>query len=166
MSALTPGAPDYQGIYGDIVAVLENARRAAARSINAPMTASGRRIVEFEQGGQDRAAYGETLLKRLSADLSARFGRGFSERNREQMRLFYQAWPAARILQTASGEMPPAQISQPPSAISVDLPALAKAFPLPWSASSNKVLADEVAKTRRELEARRVGAGGAAEGGE
>ncbi|MGK2901125.1 MAG: DUF1016 N-terminal domain-containing protein, partial [Burkholderiaceae bacterium] len=83
MSELVPGSsdagPDYGGIHGDIVALLEAARHAAARSVNALMTASyweiGRRIVEFEQGGQERAAYGKALLKRLSADLSAQFGR-------------------------------------------------------------------------------------------
>ena len=52
-------SPDYPGIHGDIVALLEAARHAAARSVNALMTASyweiGRRIVEFEQGGTDAA---------------------------------------------------------------------------------------------------------------
>jgi hypothetical protein len=80
------GADGYNGIHGDIVALLEAARRAAARSVNAVMTATyweiGQRIVEFEQGGQDRAAYGEALLARLSADLSARFGRGFRHRQK------------------------------------------------------------------------------------
>ncbi|HTJ98899.1 MAG TPA: DUF1016 N-terminal domain-containing protein [Bordetella sp.] len=41
----------------------------------------GRRIVEFEQGGSDRTAYGDALIKRLGEDLSARFGRGFAWRN-------------------------------------------------------------------------------------
>ena len=53
----------YAGLHGDIVALLEAARHAAARSVNALMTATyweiGRRIVEFEQGGQERAAYGD-----------------------------------------------------------------------------------------------------------
>jgi hypothetical protein len=56
MSKLTPASEDYAGIHGDIVALLEAARRAAARSVNALMTATyweiGRRIVEFEQGGK------------------------------------------------------------------------------------------------------------------
>ena len=126
MSEITPaGADGYSGIHGDIVALLEATWRAAARSVNALMTASyweiGRRIVEFEQSGQQRAAYGQALLKRLSIDLSGRFGRGFSERNLEQMRLFYLAWPQEHISQTPSGESP-------------NLPALAQAFPLPWSA--------------------------------
>ena len=83
MSDLVPGSggvdagPDYGGMHGDIVALLEAARHAAARSVNALMTASyweiGRRIVEFEQAGQERAAYGQALLKRLSVDLTERF---------------------------------------------------------------------------------------------
>jgi hypothetical protein len=42
--------------------------------------------VEFEQRGKERAVYGSKSLKRLSGDLQFRFGRGFSERNLEQMR--------------------------------------------------------------------------------
>jgi hypothetical protein len=66
-------AADYSGVHSDIVSLLEAARTAAARSVNAVMTAAywgiGRRIVEFEQAGQDRAAYGEALLVRLEAFL-------------------------------------------------------------------------------------------------
>lgn len=142
---------DYAAVHADIVALLEAARRAAARSVNSVMTASywsvGRRIVEFEQGGQERAAYGEALLKRLSGDLSTRFGRGFSERNLEQMRLFYLSWSPDKISQTASAKLTLPRISQMLSANSAapgilqtisgqvpDLSALTQAFPLPWSA--------------------------------
>ena len=97
---------DYTAVHADIVALLESARCAAARSVNALMTASyweiGRRIVEFEQGGQERAAYGETMIKRLGADLSRQFGRGFGWRNLAQMCSFYLTWSADQILQTLS----------------------------------------------------------------
>lgn len=142
---------NYHGMHGDIVALLEAARRVAARSVNALMTATyweiGRRIVEFEQSGQDRAAYGEALLKRLSVDLMHQFGRGFSVRNLEQMRQFYQGWPANVIPSALSGESTKTLISQTPSAKSEKrstlqtpsafdpgLLTLAKAFALPWSA--------------------------------
>lgn len=129
---------DYAAVHGDIVALLEAARRAAARSVNAVMTATywaiGRRIVEGEQGGQERAAYGEALIKRLGDDLSRQFGRGFGQRNLAQMRAFYLAWPADRILQISSAKSSASQIVQMPSAQSLDLSALAQAFPLPWSA--------------------------------
>lgn len=176
MSDLLASAGDgYARVHGDIVALLESARRAAARSVNALMTASyweiGRRIVEFEQGGQERAAYGQALLKRLSVDLSGRFGRGFSERNLEQMRLFYLAWPAAHISQTASaksastqklptvpGETPASEISESVSRIFVDLPTLAHVFPLPWSAYVRLLsVKSEPARRFYETEALRCG---------
>jgi hypothetical protein len=108
------------------------------RSVNALMTATyweiGRRIVEFEQKGQNRAEYGHRLLKRLSGDLAARFGRGYSERNLEQMRLFYLAWLPEKISQTLSAKSSGQQNLQIPSRVPTDLPTLAQAFPLPWSA--------------------------------
>jgi DUF1016 N-terminal domain len=85
--------------------VIEDARRTAARSVNAVMTATywlvGRRIVEAEQAGEARAGYGEVLIERLSSDLNSRFGRGFGRSNLLQMRAFYLAY--RNILQTASG---------------------------------------------------------------
>jgi hypothetical protein len=99
------GEKGYAGLLTGVSELLEQARHAAARSVNAIITATyweiGRRIVEFEQKGEKRADYGRELLKRLSKDLSARFGRGFSERNLELMRLFYISWP---ISQTASAK--------------------------------------------------------------
>jgi hypothetical protein len=74
MTDIVLSSTDYKGIHGDIVAILESSRRAAARSVNALMTATywevGRRVVEFEQGGENRAAYGQALLVRLSGDLT------------------------------------------------------------------------------------------------
>jgi predicted nuclease of restriction endonuclease-like (RecB) superfamily len=142
---------DYSGLHGAIVALLEAGRRAAARSINALMTAVyweiGRRIVEFEQGGQDRAAYGDTLISRLGEDLSSRFGRGFSQPNLWRMRSFYQAWPgkapaidpagaplSGQILSTPSRESTDAAIVSTASGVSTGLLRLAQTFPLPWSA--------------------------------
>jgi hypothetical protein len=137
----TPAAPvlaEYATVHADIVALLESARRSAARSVNALMTAPyweiGRRIVEFEQGGQERAAYGETMIKRLGADLSRQFGRGFGWRNLAQMRSFHLAWSADLILQTQSAKSSAPPILQTPSGKSPDLSDLAQAFPLPWSA--------------------------------
>lgn len=131
----------YASIHGALVTLLESARHAAARSVNALMTATyweiGRRIVEFEQGGKERAAYGDTLIERLSADLSARFGRGFSRQNLQQMRIFSITWPADRICQTASGKFTDPQTRQSARAVlqtQPDLATLAQAFPLPWSA--------------------------------
>ena len=72
-----------------MVDLLEAARSASARAVNAVMTATyweiGRLIVEVEQRGDSRAEYGEEVIKRLGQDLTNRFGRGFSWRNLYQM---------------------------------------------------------------------------------
>lgn len=49
----------------------------------------GRRIVEYEQKGKDRAEYGKALLKDLSNRLTKEFGKGFSRANLQNMRNFY-----------------------------------------------------------------------------
>ena len=51
----------------------------------------GQWLVEHEQSGEPKADYGTELLKRLSRELISQVGRGFSERNLEQMRQFYHA---------------------------------------------------------------------------
>jgi len=133
----------YDDLLAEVADAIEKARSVAARSVNAVMTITywhvGRRLVEQEQQGAARAGYGERLLKRLSLDLSKRFGRGFSERNLEQMRAFYLGWP---ISQAASAKTlpPPAterksHISQTVSAKLTGMPSwpIHSRFSLPWS---------------------------------
>ena len=107
----TTEVPDYNAVLSGIVDLLDSARRVSARTVNAIMTATywelGRRIVECEQGGKGRANYGEELLKRLSADLTVRFGRGFSRTNLQKYRQFYLAWTLHKICPTLSGKSDP-----------------------------------------------------------
>lgn len=140
--------PDrYDLILGDISHVINAAKRSAARSINCIMTAAywmiGQRMVEFEQKGRSRAAYGEEILGRLSIDLSQKFGRGFSRQNIQQMRQFYLLYPPERICQTPSGKLENSSrpmICQTPSGVlpaaymDMSLSEMAPLFPLPWSA--------------------------------
>lgn len=58
----------------------------------------GRHIVEFEQGGASRAAFGARLLTALAERLTAEFGKGFDASNLRYMRLFYQAFPICDAL--------------------------------------------------------------------
>ena len=99
----------------EIEGLLAEARQHTVRSINAILTTVyweiGRRIVEFEQSGSARAEYGERLLIKLARDLTARYGRGFSRANLQQMRLFYRGW---KICQTPSGKLE-AQVASPES---------------------------------------------------
>lgn len=53
----------------------------------------GRHIVEFEQGGENRATYGQRLISGLAETLTLEFGKGFDTSNLRYMRLFYQAFP-------------------------------------------------------------------------
>ncbi|WP_186229751.1 PDDEXK nuclease domain-containing protein [Burkholderia gladioli] len=154
----------YAGIHGGIVELLNGARRAAARSVNALMTASyweiGRRIVEAEQKGKRRAGYGEQLMARLSTDLTARFGRGFSPDNLENMRRFFLTYPAAAIPETPSrksGKGPRAEKSETASR-KFHLSELAQVFALPWSAYVRLLsVKDDHARHFYEVEALRSG---------
>ncbi|MGI4756503.1 MAG: PDDEXK nuclease domain-containing protein [Janthinobacterium lividum] len=150
----------YDGLLASVSALLEEGRRSAARSVNAVLTATywliGKRIVEYEQGGQERAAYGSEVLKRLSADLRGHFGRGFSERNLEQMRLFYLHWGNPQTPSAISSDKNSLAISQTVSAKSgsTDVPA----FPLSWSHYVRLLsVSDEDARKHYEEEALRGG---------
>ncbi|MFY9986040.1 MAG: PDDEXK nuclease domain-containing protein [Chthoniobacterales bacterium] len=137
----------YDSIVSELSDLIESARHVSARSVNAVMTASyweiGRRIVESEQRGKKRAGYGEALLERLAADLTAKFGRGFGARNLWLMRRFFVHWPEDQILQTVSAESrsvpqgprKSSEIVQTSSAESSfkRLKQLVRYFPLPWS---------------------------------
>lgn len=84
-------------LYQEIRAVLESARAGAYRAVNTAMVQAywqvGRLIVEHEQGGRKRAAYGEAVLDDLSQRLTADFGRGFDVRNLRYMRQFFLTFP-------------------------------------------------------------------------
>jgi predicted nuclease of restriction endonuclease-like (RecB) superfamily len=117
-------ADGYGDLLDGVVRLVESSRVASIRAVNTILTSTywlvGQRIVEHEQSGEIRAGYGQELLKRLAADLTGRLGRGFSERNLEQMRLFYLGW---RTPQTVSAKSHDPEISQ----------TLSAKFPLPWS---------------------------------
>jgi predicted nuclease of restriction endonuclease-like (RecB) superfamily len=133
----------YDDLLAEVADAIEKARSVAARSVNAVMTITywhvGRRLVEQEQQGSARAGYGEQLLKRLSLDLSKRFGRGFSERNLEQMRAFYLGWPISQASSAKTLQSPKTEsenhISQTVSAKLTGVPSwpVHSPFPLPWS---------------------------------
>jgi predicted nuclease of restriction endonuclease-like (RecB) superfamily len=156
-AALVPaGNADYDGLLSRISTLLEQGRRSTVRTTNAILTATywevGRQIVEYEQGGQARAVYGEELLKQLGQDLTTRYGRGFGWRNLFRMRTFYQGWeirqmPSGKWQAQVKCSMPSAESSDTklptPSAklqplVPTQLPldpsaSLLDAFPLPWS---------------------------------
>ncbi len=83
-------------VYTEISNLLKEARKSIVSNINTTMTKTyfliGKRIVEEEQSGNERAEYGENLIKNLSKRLTEEFGKGFSKRNLWQMKQFYLAY--------------------------------------------------------------------------
>lgn len=88
--------------------VLAKARKNAKTAVNLSMVYAyfeiGRMLVEEEQHGANRAAYGKQILKELSAYLTKIYGKGFSVTNLKQMRQFYLAYANDQIGQTLSDQ--------------------------------------------------------------
>ena len=88
----------------DVSNVLEKARKSAKTAVNLSMVYTyyeiGRMIVEEEQHGENRAAYGKQLLKELSAYLTGAFGKGYSAENLKLMRRFYNVYSNDQIGET------------------------------------------------------------------
>ena len=81
------------GFYDDIRAILQKARTRAYTAVNTAMVEAywhiGKRIVDEEQNGKERADYGKQLIKNLSLALNSEFGKGFSIANLKNFRQFY-----------------------------------------------------------------------------
>lgn len=88
--------------FGRAIQLLQDAREQVVRTVNQTMVRTyfeiGRLIVEEEQGGKQRAEYGKQLIKELSKVLTMEFGRGFSQRNIEQMRQLYVIYAKAQTV--------------------------------------------------------------------
>lgn len=131
------------------VDLIQAARQQAVRQTNSLMLFTyfhlGKLIVEQEQKGKSKAAYGSELLKQLSVELTEQFGKGFSEDNLENMRSFYllyrhkfqtfqisetpsRKFSAKQKKQTVSAPFETGSISETPSRKS-----FGELFPLSWS---------------------------------
>ena len=88
------------GFYESVAEILRTARKNAYRSANVIMVEAywkvGRRIVEEEQQGKERAEYGKYLIPDLAIRLQKEFGKGFTESNLKYFRMLYLAYPADR----------------------------------------------------------------------
>ncbi len=97
---------DYNSLINEIGNILIKARKKVFRTVNTVLIRTyweiGKRIVEFEQKGGIRAEYGSRLLIKLSKDLKAKYGKGFSRSNLQYMRLLYLKYPKC---QTLSGKL-------------------------------------------------------------
>ncbi len=100
----TPGAnqKEFTILIGQLRQLVRSSRDQALKTVDVIQVRTyweiGHHIVEFEQQGQERAAYGSRLLSSLAQTLTAEFGRGFDTSNLRNMRLFYQAFPKCDAL--------------------------------------------------------------------
>lgn len=96
----------YNSLIATIGEVLAQGKAYVLQTVNQGIVQSywaiGKHIVEFEQAGNEKAEYGSALLKRLSGDLTFRYGKGFSMSNINKMRKLYLEYP---ILQTVSAKL-------------------------------------------------------------
>jgi predicted nuclease of restriction endonuclease-like (RecB) superfamily len=93
----------------EIKQILIAARQQTYRAINVAMIEAywkiGKKIVLQEQNGKEKANYGEAVLKELSKNLSAEFGKGFSSANLRNFRQFYLTYPDEQICYTVCSKL-------------------------------------------------------------
>ena len=93
-----------QAFITDICSIIDNGRRTAYESVGNIMIQTywnvGKRIVEEEQKGNERAEYGKRIIEQLSNELTHRYGKGFSKRYLAYFRKFYLTISDMEILQT------------------------------------------------------------------
>ncbi|MBI5417207.1 DUF1016 family protein [Candidatus Poribacteria bacterium] len=136
---------DDKTLFREIRELILSARNTVVRNVDTIQVITcfeiGRRIVEHEQQGENRAQYGKALLKELSCRLTKEFGRGFSERNLDYMRKFYLLYKnrIVKISQMMSAKLIEGEKTQIVSGKSKEIQqmesakSLKSAFPLSWS---------------------------------
>ena len=96
-----PTTEMHSAFVGEVCAIVEEGRQKACSAVNSAMIETywrvGRRIVEEEQRGKERAEYGEQLINHLSARLTHEYGAGFSARYLRAFRKFYILMPDIEI---------------------------------------------------------------------
>jgi predicted nuclease of restriction endonuclease-like (RecB) superfamily len=96
MSKTTALSKDERSFFADILVILHEGRSKAYIAVNYAITMTywevGKRIVEQEQHGKERANYGDFLIRNLSIYLGQNFDRGFSIANLKNIRRFYLAF--------------------------------------------------------------------------
>jgi hypothetical protein len=95
-------------LYQNATGYVEEARNRVQRSINLEMVQAywsiGRDIVDAEQKGESRAAYGSRLLQELSIRLTSKYGKGFGLSTLKDIRQFYLTYSDLQISHALRGE--------------------------------------------------------------
>ena len=141
-TSLAKAKPDGLGsLIAEVRQLIQSARRGVSSVIDTFQVMTnfeiGRRIVEHEQKGETRAAYGAELLKELSAKLTEEFGKGFSRSNLQNMRSLFLLWRerVLEICQQPVGKLArPEKQQQPAAELTISAPPTRKSpFTLSWT---------------------------------
>lgn len=102
----------YNSLVEQIGTLVKSSQQKLLRTINTSITITywhiGKHIVEFEQGGNTRAKYGAELLRKLSQDLTEQFGKGYSYRNLQLAKKFYNTFPIVQsVIAQSDTAIPP-----------------------------------------------------------
>ena len=93
-------------LFKQVSTLIEESRKHVAKAVNTAMVYTyygvGQYIVDYEQGGNYRAAYGKGVLARLSAKLTNKYGRGWSVETLTKCRKFYNIYAISSASQTES----------------------------------------------------------------
>jgi len=92
----------YQSVIDDVKGIIssgmESAYNATSRAMVLTYWNVGRRIVEQEQNGNQRAEYGAAMMDALAGELTKEYGKSYSKRNLQYFRKFYQCFPDIEIV--------------------------------------------------------------------
>lgn len=95
-----------EDILNDIQNIIEVSQKEAYRAVNTILSQRnwliGRRIAEEEFEGEKRAEYGANIIKKLSKELTAKYGKGFTKTNLYSFYMFYKYFP--EIFHTTCGK--------------------------------------------------------------
>jgi hypothetical protein len=87
---------EHDTLFKRVAELIETVRLTVSTTVNLGMVHTyfeiGKMIIEDEQKGKKRAEYGKSVLKELSANLTTKFGKGFSVENLDRMRFFYNVY--------------------------------------------------------------------------
>ncbi len=91
-------------LVGDIQNIIEISQRQAYQEVNTILTQRnwliGYRIAQEEMHGEGRAEYGKNIIKKLSKELTEKYGKGYDRSNLYHYLRFYKAFP--KIVDTVS----------------------------------------------------------------
>ena len=93
-------------VFEDACNIIETAQKVAYSAVNLTLVHRnwllGKRIADEELNGESRAEYGAEVIKKLSKDLNAQYGRGYTKTNLYNFYSFYKMYP--EIFHSESGK--------------------------------------------------------------